>query len=47
MSYMKRLYEEKYYGKSRTGVPFFEHKLPRNLYGSRSKTLPKSKKKNT
>ena len=42
MSYSKRLYEQKHYGKSRTGVPFFEHKSPQNIDGSRGKTLPKS-----
>ena len=29
--------------KSRTKVPFFEHKSPQNIDGSRSKTLSKSK----
>ena len=47
MSYSKRLYEEKHYGRKRTGVPFREQESPQNIDGSRSKTLPKSKKKNT
>ena len=47
MSYSKRLYEQKHYGKDRTGVPFFEHKSPQNIDGTRSKTLPKNKKSNT
>ena len=47
MSYSKRLYEQKHYSKKRTAVPYREHKSPQNIDGSRGKTLPKSKTKNT
>jgi hypothetical protein len=50
MSYSKRLYEKKHYGRGRSGVPYVRvgsPLSPQKTNGTRSKTLQKNKKSNS